>query len=75
MKGTSNANDKAGVVLEAIARKHLFLETLSTRNSNRLDFSDQAVWSLEAALLAAYEAGLAARNGRPHQVAGSLTVN
>lgn len=47
--------------LEAIAAKHLGLDTLATRNSDSLDFSDQAVWSLEAALKDAYEAGKAAK--------------
>ncbi len=40
-----------------IAKKHLNLETLETRNSDSLDFSDQAVWSLKAALFEAFKAG------------------
>ena len=40
-----------------IAREHLGIETLQTRNADGLDFHDLAVWSLKAALLAAYEAG------------------
>lgn len=43
--------------IEAIARDHLGLETLETRSRDALDFSDQAVWSIRAALVAAYEAG------------------
>jgi len=43
--------------LEQIAKKHLNLETLETRYSDSLDFSDQAVWSIKEALEAAYEAG------------------
>ena len=43
--------------LAMIARKHLNLETLETRNSDSADFSDQAVWNIRAALAAAYEAG------------------
>lgn len=43
--------------LERIAKEKLGLETLETRRSDSLDFSDQAVWTLEAALAAAYEAG------------------
>ena len=43
--------------IEEIARKHLHLETLETRKMDSLDFSDQAVWSIEAALIAAFEAG------------------
>jgi len=49
--------------LASIAAKHLGLETLETRNSDRLDFSDQAVWAIRAALEAAYEAGRKAARG------------
>ncbi len=47
--------------LVAIARKHLNLETLMTRRSDSLDFSDQSVGNIRAALYAALEAG---RNSR-----------
>jgi hypothetical protein len=40
-----------------IAQRHLFLETLETRNRDRLDFHDTAVWAIRSALEAAYEAG------------------
>ena len=40
-----------------IATRHFFVETLDTRNSDRLDFHDVAVWAIRAALEAAYEAG------------------
>lgn len=43
--------------LQEIARKHLRIETLETQKSDRLDFHDVAVWNIEAALKAAYEAG------------------
>lgn len=43
--------------LQQIAQKHLGLETLQTQKSDRLDFHDLAVWSIEAALKAAFEAG------------------
>lgn len=45
-------------LLTEIAKKHLNLETLDTRNSDSLDFHDVAVWSLKEALQEAYEAGL-----------------
>ncbi len=45
-------------LLTDIAKKHLSLETLETRNSDGLDFHDVAVWSLKDALQEAYEAGL-----------------
>jgi len=45
------------LILE-IARRRFFLETLETRNSDRLDFHDVAVWAIRDALAEAYEAGL-----------------
>ncbi|OJF92780.1 DUF6900 domain-containing protein [Pararhizobium antarcticum] len=44
------------LILE-IATRHFFVETLETRNSDRLDFHDVAVWALRAALEDAFEAG------------------
>jgi hypothetical protein len=43
--------------LEQIAIEHLFIETLETRNSDRLDFHEVSVWGVKAALKAAFEAG------------------
>jgi len=40
-----------------IAKKHLDLTTLESRKMDRLDFKEQGVVSVKAALLAAYEAG------------------
>jgi len=40
-----------------IAERHLFLETLETRNWDRLDFHEHAVWAVRSALEAAFEAG------------------
>lgn len=48
-------------LLTEIAKKHLSLETLETRNSDSLDFHDVAVWSLKDVLQEAYEAGLSAK--------------
>lgn len=45
-------------LLTDIAKKHLNIETLETRNSDSLDFHDVAVWCLKDALQAAYDAGL-----------------
>lgn len=50
-----------------IAREHLGIPTLATRLGDALDFHDVAVWSVLAALKAAYEAGLAAPEPRPGQ--------
>ena len=47
-------------LLAQIALDHLFIETLETRNSDRLDFHDVSVWAVQSALVAAYQAGLAA---------------
>ena len=57
----SPAHQRRDEMLTVIAAKHLSRETLETRNSDSLDFSDQAIWSLMAALEAAYKAGQAAR--------------
>ena len=51
--------------LAEIAANHLHLETLETRDSDSLDFHDMAVWSIEAALEAAYEAGRQSRDPVP----------
>ena len=40
-----------------IAQRHFFIETLETRNRDRLDFHDVAVWAIRAALEEAFEAG------------------
>lgn len=40
-----------------IARRHLSIETLATRNSDSLDFHNVPVWGIEAALQEAYRRG------------------
>jgi hypothetical protein len=47
--------------LAEIATKLLDLETLVTRNSDRLDFHELSVWGIKAALEAAYAAGQEAK--------------
>jgi hypothetical protein len=42
-----------------IAKRHFFIETLETRNRDRLDFHDVPVWAIRAALAEAFEAGRA----------------
>jgi hypothetical protein len=44
----------------SIAREHLCIETLETRNSDSLDFHDVSVIGVKRALQAAYQAGLRA---------------
>lgn len=41
-----------------IAQTILDIETLETRNSDSLDFKEQAVWSIKEALEKAYKAGI-----------------
>ena len=43
-------------VIREIAQRQFRLETLETRNRDRLDFHDVAVWALRAALQEAFEA-------------------
>ena len=45
--------------VEAIAAKHLGIEGLDVAGSDSLDFHEVGVGSLQAALIAAYEAGKA----------------
>jgi hypothetical protein len=47
-------------ILAQIAKQHLLVDTLKTQKSNA-DFHEVAVWSIEAALKAAFEAGRAAK--------------
>lgn len=53
----ANPNATRDAILMQIAERHLFLETLETRNWDRLDFHEHAVWAVRSALEAAFEAG------------------
>ena len=55
--GDPKSANQCDAALLAIARKHLGLETLETRNSDGLDFHDVAVWSVREALIEAFELG------------------
>ena len=58
---TTPAKAPSEALLLEIATKHFHsIETLETRNSDRLDFHDVAVWAIRSALTEAYAAGLAA---------------
>ena len=57
---TTKTDAPSETLLLEIAAKHFYLETLETRNSDRLDFHDVSVWSIRAALEAAFAAGQAA---------------
>ena len=43
--------------IREIAKRELLIETLERRMRDSLDFHDVSVWGVEAALIAAYEAG------------------
>ena len=59
-KTATKAAQQLDQLLARIALDHLFIETLATRNSDSLDFHDVSVWGVKSALMAAYQAGLAA---------------
>jgi hypothetical protein len=55
---TTPAKAPSEALLLEIATKHFHtIETLETRNRDRLDFHDVAVWAIRAALEDAFEAG------------------
>lgn len=56
---TTKLPAKAQKAIARIALEHCRIETLEERRSDRLDFHDVAVWSLKAALEAAYLEGVA----------------
>ena len=57
---TTNAITAPSSLLEELALKHFFVQTLKTQNSDSLDFHDVSVWAMESALKAAFEAGVQA---------------
>ena len=59
-KTRRNPTPTLDALLTRIAQEHLFIDTLETRNSDSMDFHDVSVWGVKEALLAAYQAGLAA---------------
>jgi hypothetical protein len=52
-------NAKQNKTIAAIARQYLGLLTLKERKHDALDFHELAVWNIQKALIAAYEAGQA----------------
>ncbi len=55
-------------LFQQIALDHLFVDTLETRNSDRLDFHEVSVWGIKTALQAAFDAGKqAASSNKPNQ--------
>jgi hypothetical protein len=63
-------------ILDAIARDHLCIPTLASRQADNLDFHDVAVWQLEAALKAAFDAGTrsAGKNAESQDLAPNASV-
>ena len=59
-KTRRNTAQTLDALLTRIAQEHLLIETLETQNSDSLDFHDVSVWGVREALIAAYQAGLAA---------------
>ena len=57
MTTTGSETETRRTAIEGIARKYLEIETLQTRCSDEADFHELAVWVIEAALIAAYNAG------------------
>lgn len=60
---TSGLPSAATRQLAEIAATLLRIESLDTRHSDHLDFHDVAVWSVRAALEAAWLAGAASQKG------------
>ena len=69
----TKATQQLDQLLARIALDHLFIETLETRNSDRLDFHDVSVWAVQSALMAAYQAGLAAGQSAAAKTADQVT--
>lgn len=55
----NNSDDRARTTMLKDTCTTLGIRTLETRNSDRLDFHELAVWSIKAVVEAAYDAGLA----------------
>lgn len=72
-KTATMAAQQLDQLLARIALDHLFIETLATRNSDSLDFHDVSVWAVQSALMAAYQAGLAAGQNATSKAADQPT--
>ena len=57
MARKTNPSARRDAELLEIAQRQFRIETLETRNWDRLDFHDVAVWAIRAALEEAFEAG------------------
>lgn len=61
MMRNNKTDRKQTDTIRRIAKQVLAIEHLEARHSDSLDFHDLAVWDIEEALKAAYEAGRKAR--------------
>jgi hypothetical protein len=64
-------------IVSKIAKTDLNITTLATRRSDSLDFHNVAVWQVEAALKAAFDAGVrsADKNGAPKLLAALIAAS
>ena len=61
-------------ILAGIARKHLRIPTLESRQADSLDFHDVSVWAVRSALKAAFDEGVRANQTQtPAQASGLPT--
>jgi len=67
----TDPNAQRDALILEIAQRQFCIETLETRNWDRLDFHDVAVWAIRAALEEAFEAGRAAGRAEPELRAAS----
>ncbi len=56
-------NKKISKLIESIAKKHFFIETLEERGRSSLDFHEVSVIGMQRALEEAYNAGFEAGKG------------
>lgn len=56
----TTTDPRVQALFEKLAEKHLGIETLQVRNSDRLDFHDVGVASLASLMAEVFEAGMAA---------------
>lgn len=64
---TPASSNKLDALFTQIAQRHLNVDSLQTRNSDRLDFHDVSVWGIRSALEAAFEAGAQARASKAQE--------
>ncbi len=70
----TNTKDEHDRTLEEIAHTQLGIRTLDTRNADRLDFHEVAVWRLKTALATAYSVGQKQATASTGKMADALRV-